>query len=279
MSSSVRDRAWGLRFECDLMDSADLVEGAAGWASVDVSVSIADSWPDRSYVGEEEAGIVLLGGGFVRLDRERRTSTILVAEMPSVDALVHPLLTSTAVVMNHWLGRTCLHAGGVVVDGAVWALAGQRTYGKSTALAWFAREGFGVLTDDMLVVEDGAAFAGPRCLDLRDGAAARLGMGRELGKVGTRERWRVRLADVAPTYPLRGVVLLDWSDDPDDLAVDRVPAREALPELFEHLALAVPPAGIGMLDIAGLPTLRWTRPKSWDMLDRAARVLIDTLAG
>ena len=42
--------------------------------------------------------------------------------------------------MSRWLGREGFHGGGIVAGGGVWAVLGHKTAGKSTMLAYLARE-------------------------------------------------------------------------------------------------------------------------------------------
>ena len=49
------------------------------------------------------------------------------------------------------------------------------TVTKSTLLAWLALAGHDVLSDDLLVLADGAVAAGPRCLDLSADVGQRVG--------------------------------------------------------------------------------------------------------
>ena len=203
-----------------------------------------------------------------------RSTELHMTTTPTADELVHPLLASTAVIMNYWLGRICLHAGAMVIDGGAWALLGHRTLGKSSTLGWLAAHGVPVLTDDVLVIHDGMAYAGPRCLDLRSEAAERLGIGRELRRSGLRERWRVVLDEVAPLYPLRGIVFLDWSEEAQ---LTRVPAREVIPRLFEYLAFRYEPDALSLLELATFPTWHWQRPQSWRSMDNSMEALVQSL--
>ena len=107
---------------------------------------------------------------------------------------MHPYLAPVALVMARWLGREGFHGGGIVAGGGVWGVLGDKTAGKSTTLAWLAREGVGVVSDDVLVIDGGTALAGPRSVDLREEAAERLGVGEPMGRVGQRERWRFSAA-------------------------------------------------------------------------------------
>jgi hypothetical protein len=143
-------------------------------------------------------------------------------------------------------------------------------------MAWFMLHGLPILTDDVLAVSDGQVFAGPRCLDLREEPAARLGLGRYLGWIGRRERWRVGLEDVEARYPLRGWVFLDWADR---VEVARVPAREALSRLLEYLTATLEPEPMALLSLATLPAWEWRRPQSWEGMAGAADALLQALAG
>jgi hypothetical protein len=228
--------------------------------------------PDE--LGPDRADIKLLGGGRVLLDRTRLTSELVLPTCPSPDAIVHPYLASTATIVNYWLGRSCFHAGAVIVDGGAWALLGHRGFGKSSTMAWFMLHGLPILTDDVLAVSEGRVFAGPRCLDLREEPASRLGIGRYLGWIGRRERWRVVLDDVEPEYPLRGWVFLDWDDE---VKVARVPAREALSRLLEYLTATLDPDPMALLSLATLPSWQWSRPRSWDAMAPSVDALLQTL--
>src|SRR3712207_8347650 len=42
-----------------------------------------------------------------------------------------------------------------------------RSAGKSTLLAWLVLSGQPIVSDDQLVLDAGAVYAGPRCVDLR----------------------------------------------------------------------------------------------------------------
>jgi hypothetical protein len=271
-----RDGAWGLRFEGPAVDSALFVAGPADWPAVEVNLRIEPFIDGPDELGPDRADIKLLGGGRVRLDRNRRCSELVLPTCPSPDAIVHPYLASTATIINYWLGRSCFHAGAVIVDGGAWALLGHRGFGKSSSMAWFMLHGLPILTDDVLAVADGEVFAGPRCLDLREEPAGRLGLGQYLGWIGRRERWRVTLDDVEPKYPLRGWVFLDWDDE---VAVARVPARETLSRLLEFLTATLEPEPLTLLSLATLPAWQWSRPQSWDGMAGAATALFNALGG
>lgn len=49
-------------------------------------------------------------------------------------------------------GFTCLHASAVAIDGQAVVLLGASGAGKSTAAAWFARNGYAVLSDDVVAL-------------------------------------------------------------------------------------------------------------------------------
>jgi hypothetical protein len=174
-----------------------------------------------------------------------------------------------------WLGRESFHAGAFAAGGGVWALVGDKGSGKSSTLAQLALAGHDIVTDDILVLRRGVALAGPRCLDLRAGPAARLGAGTLLGMVGLRERWRMPLGPVEPELPLRGWVLLAWHDRPEARVVR---GAERLLRLMPHRAVRLAPQDPGMLvRLSSLPLVELRRPHRWQALPDATRRLLDAL--
>jgi hypothetical protein len=77
-----------------------------------------------------------------------------------------------------------------------------------------------------LVVDGEDALAGPRCFDLRAGAADHFQLGTYIGQVGTRERWRAALPPVEARTPLAGWVVPGWGDE---VVVEPVTVAERLP--------------------------------------------------
>jgi hypothetical protein len=135
-----------------------------------------------------------------------------------------------------------------------------------------ALEGQPIFSDDTLVLEGSAAFAGPRTIDLRADAARELGVGVGLGVVGARERWRLELPPVAGRLPLRGFVRLRWADS---VAITPVAARDRLRELGSHRVVRLPPRDPGrLLGLAALPMLTLNRPRDWRAGSHAVRSLL-----
>ena len=128
------------------------------------------------------------------------------------DELVHPYLAPAAAVIGRWLGRESVHAGAFAVDDRALGIVGTREAGKSSTLAWLALAGTEVLCDDLLVIDGRSTFTGPRSIDLREDAAARLGAGEAIGVTGARERWRLRLGPAGDRHVLAGFVFLTWGD-------------------------------------------------------------------
>jgi hypothetical protein len=273
--SVIRDGAWGLRLHGPAIEGGLLLPGS-GWPVVEVAITVDQppDGPDR--FDEDDADIRLFGGGRVRCHRAGMASELVLPELPTADAIIHPHLGSTATIMNYWLGRTSFHAGAVIVEGGAWALLGHRGDGKSSSMARFVLQGLPVLTDDILAVAGRTAFAGPRCLDLREEPATRFGLGTYLGWVGSRERWRVRLADVPTECPLLGWVFLEWAPT---LTVEPVSPAIALPRLLDFGAASLVPDPTTLLDLAALPAWSWRRPQSWDAMPDATDALLHALGG
>ena len=234
------------------------------------------SRPTLEQVTADIARVWLPGGAWATVDRERAIAELAIPDEITDAALVHPYLAPVALVMARWLGREGFHGGGIVTGGGVWGVLGDKTAGKSTTLAWLAREGVGVVSDDVLVIEGGTALAGPRSVDLREEAADRLRIGDPMGRVGQRERWRFTLPPVAPELPLHGWITLEWGED---IAVEPIRGAERLPALLPHRGVRLSPLDPSVLvRFSALPHLRFIRPRDWDALPEAADRLLDAIA-
>jgi hypothetical protein len=251
-------------------------------------LKVPQSWPElrvsrrtdpvadgAQMLSDDRARLVFEAGGVVDLQREPARAVFRTPRRLADEELLHPFLGGPAAVVARWLGRESFHAGAFVSGGAAWGLVGERESGKSSVLAQLALEGYEVLVDDVLVVDETIAFAGPRSIDLRGESAARLGAGEALGVVGARERWRLRLGPAPAELPLGGWVYLAWGD-----RTEARPLRGAqrLQELGRHRALRVPPARPELLlELAALPTWELRRPRSWASVGDAARCLLETV--
>jgi hypothetical protein len=233
--------------------------------------------PAREQVTDDTARIWLSSGSWAELDRVAGSADLSIPPGTSDDAIVHPYLAPVAQVMARWLGREGFHGGGIVIDGGVWAVLGDKTGGKSTLLAWLAQCGIDVVSDDVLVIDDGSALAGPRSIDLRAEAAQRLEVGEPIGQVGARERWRLALAPVPAALPLRGWITLEWGDE-----ISATPLRgaERLTALLPHRGVFMAPLDPAILvHLSALPHVRFVRRRNWDALAAGAERLLDAIAG
>ncbi|HEU4976052.1 MAG TPA: hypothetical protein VFT50_13240 [Baekduia sp.] len=235
----------------------------------------ADGCDGPEHVGAARA-LLRLRTGCLTMDAATRTAELRVPRVLTAEELAHPYLGPAAAIAAHWEGWTAFHAGAVVAGEGVWGIVGERERGKSSLLAHLAQSGHDVVADDVLVLRpDGTAFAGPRSIDLREEAAARLGVGRALGMAGARQRWRVALPPVAAELPLRGWVFLDWGEDPDVLPM--APSA-CLVALLRTLTLRISTAApAAMLAWAGLPARRFVRPRRWDAMADGAALLMREL--
>jgi hypothetical protein len=231
--------------------------------------------PPVEFVDAGSASLQVRAGGSVVMDRAAGRATFMLESQPSVSALLHPHLAGVAAVWSHWLGYDGFHAGGFVAGDGVWGILGEKGSGKSSTLAALARMGIPIVCDDMLVLDGGTAFAGPRSIDLRSDAARELRAGQPLGVIGERERWRVALGSIEPELPFRGWVTLRWASE---TAVRPLRGSERLRQLVEHRALLVPPrAPSAVVDLAQRPFLEFTRPRRWGSVQDALRVLLDAV--
>jgi len=269
--------AYGLRLGPPLAEE-ELVDAPTSWPQWRMCwQETALERRQTQRIGPDEALLDLTPKGQVLVDRLTSTSTFLLPAPPQPEAWSHPYLSSTALLVAWWSGRRSFHAGAFVAGGGAWAVLGDKEQGKSSILAWLARRGYPVLCDDVLVIDQGQALSGPRCLDLREGASAHFGMGTWIGLVGARERWRVHLPETSPQVPFRGWVAPAWADE---VSVGPVKVADRLKRILPHRGLTIPEKDDGKwLDLIARPMLELRRPKSWSSLDLAMSRLLEALPG
>lgn len=272
-----RSGAYGLRLSG--VDAALRLLVAAGedWPAFELVASVGGARPEVQWVRRDSALLRLQAGGQVEIDRLRGRAVFTLPERPGAAELVHPYLASAAGIAAHWMGRESFHAGAIALDGGAWAVLGDKGEGKSSLLALLALQGHCIVSDDVLVLDGrGGVLAGPRTIDLRAEAAARLDCGEPLGVVGLRERWRLTLPATRPVLPLRGFVTLAWGEGP---AVSRVPPAGRLGRLIDQrlTALLPPPDPRALIELGTLPMLELRRPREWDAAADAASRLLEAL--
>jgi hypothetical protein len=170
-----------------------------------------------------------------------------------------------------WHGHEAFHGGAFVTPHGAWALLGDRGAGKSSLLAGLAIAGQKILTDDLIVVVDDVALAGPRCADLRESALVPLELDGRTEPVRGGERHRLRLSPVEAEVPLRGWILLSWG------AGLNVRALEPGERLRRLTAQRNGPGAhpTRLLELARLPAWELERPLGWESLEPAVRRLLD----
>jgi len=246
-----------------------------GWTTIAIRREVGNP-SARTTLGSSEAVVRFISGGCVELDRAAGLATIITPQPLGEAHLVHPYLASVGAVFSFWLDRQTYHGGAFVFDDRAWVLLGDKEAGKSSALAWLSTRGHPILADDLTVIDGTEVLTGPRAIDLRSDAAARLGIGEPLGVIGMRERWRVRLPQVEDSHPLGGFVHLAWADR---ATVRTLGAEQRLRRLAFHRGVRHPddnPARL--LPHTAHPAVELARPRSWEAVPDAMDLLLETLA-
>lgn len=267
--------AYGLLLP-DLMSATDLlVPALPDWPRWRILRATGEPPPVRIDIGDDVARLTVAPRGSLTLEPVPGSSTFT-TPVPLTDAeLIHPHLVSSAAIAARWQGRESFHAGGFVIRGRVWGALGDREHGKRSLLAALAAQGVPIVSDDLLVIRDECALAGPRCIDLREGAARHLGAGGSIGWVGTRERWRVPLEPVAQELPMAGWVTLDWGTD---TSIDPVPPAERFPRLLDNMTVIPEPRNpSAILDLAAMPMVTLRRARNLEALADTASRLVEHL--
>jgi len=107
--------------------------------------------------------IAYLDGTQFWLDRKRENLWATWPERSSLEETLTYLLGPILGLLLRLRGVTCLHASAVAIEDRCVAFVGPEAAGKSTTAAAFARQGYGVLSDDIvaLVERDGAFHVMP----------------------------------------------------------------------------------------------------------------------
>jgi hypothetical protein len=252
-----------------------LMTAEPDWPTIEIERRVGSATAREESLSDERACVLFRNGGEVVLERSPGKATFIVPFELGDTELVHPYLAPVAAVFGRWHGWDSFHAGAFVLDGAAFGVIGGRQAGKSSLLAYLALHGRPIVSDDVLLTDGSAVCAGPRAIDLREETASELAAGIAIGKVGTRHRWRMTVAPVAARIRLGGWVFPTWADE---LAIERLPARELVARLAGHRAVR-PAANAGLLlRLAGLPGWELRRPRDWACMPLAAERLCAELA-
>ncbi len=266
--------AWGLRFTAVEGVDSLLCECPASWPAAPVHVRVEPNPTPHVEWSRDRACHPLLGGNQIEIRRDPLAVDLVLARPTAPECVIAPHLTSAASTIATWAGRAAIHGGAFLHGGGAWVLLGDKEDGKSTTLGWLATLGVPIVTDDLAVCEEGHVLAGPRCVDLRREPAEVMGVGRNLGVVGTRERWRVDLPACPARSTLQGWIFLEWGSE---LTVERVSPIERMARIARHRALAIPwEDPETLLELATRPAYVWRRPREWRTVgDSTARLLAE----
>jgi hypothetical protein len=274
---SAPDGAWGVRFPGLAGPGMPLNEAPSSWPEVAVEVRMQPDPEPAVEWGPDRARHPLRGGHQIEIRREPLAVDLVLARPTVSECVVAPHLTSAASTIALWTGRTAIHAGAFLHAGGAWVLLGDKEQGKSSTLGWLATSGVPIVTDDLVVCDGDDVLAGARCVDLRADSARHLNTGRDLGVIGTRERWRIDLPSCPPRTPLRGWIFLEWGAA---VAVERLSPIDRLSRLAPHRAIAVPwEDPVALLELATRPAFVWRRPKGWRTIEASIARLLAEIVG
>ena len=253
------------------------IPDGADWPKVHIVAENSENVTrsDRTIITSHTAEVPLVDGSWVVLDRAEGKATVMGGSAAS-DEVLHPLLATAAVVFSWWHGRNAFHGGAFAAPrgGAAWALLGERGAGKSSTLGAMAAAGLDIVADDLLVVADRKAFAGPRLLDLRPDTAIELeATGAPVVRAGARHR--LELAQVPAELQLEGWVFLTWGAH---RSLRRLSPAEWLGRATAHLN-TVTTGAPSLLDLAGAEAWELTRPRELASLEPAVDELRSLVGG
>ena len=244
-----------------------LVPAQPDWPTVRIVVDPRPADAGGTLLEDDVARYPDAPGVHVSVDRRAGVAAFRGGD-PTSDEIVHPRLGMLGALYAQWLdGRLAFHAGAFVDGGRAWAVVGERHEGKSTLMAALAQAGLPVLGDDTLVVDGDRCLSGARCVDLRPGAAAQLGVADRVVTVRRGARERLFLDAPPPDAPLAGWLFLNWADEVAvrELATAERVARVARRQGWHRRGVTDPQR---LLDFAALPAWELSRPPDWSLLPR-----------
>ena len=267
--------AYGLEFRGDGLGTGLLGVNGSVFPAVTIHHEPTPLPSADSFVDADDARLVLADGlHAITMNQDNRTATFWGPKL-APDELAHPYLGPVGTVFSRWHGREAFHAGALIVAGGAWAIVGPMEAGKSTLLAAFAARGGAVLADDLVIVDGGRAFAGPRSIDLRSPLPAEYGCELPASHARRATRWRLTLADIEPMVPLRGWVFLRWGDNPGLRPMKPAECLTRLATWRARRELRSDP--VQMLTLAGLPAFTLSRAREWNALPATLDALVERL--
>jgi hypothetical protein len=260
-----------------VQDNRDLlVEAKPDWPLLEVTSRVDRVDQRVTVVSEQHAELKLIEGITARLDRSPPRVEFIMPTPVASKAIVHPFLSGVLPVHCHWMGRTSLHGGAFIHDDRAWAILGNREGGKSTLLAQLAAQGFAIVADDLVVIEDDTVYAGPRSIDLRVNAYQELGPAEFIGRVGSRERWRIQLGPIPSQVPLGGYFFLEWSERSE---IRRLAGVERMLRISAGRSLMLPLGDPMTLPrLAALPGWEVLRPARFEDLPTITEQMLQAIA-
>lgn len=111
----------------------------------------------RAWLDGDADTAILVGGssavGGIDLPGHRARLVVSPGADEAASAELQPMLTIAAALLLGRIGRILLHAGAVVAsDGRAWLVVGDARSGKSTTCVSLAASGWGLLSDDQVVL-------------------------------------------------------------------------------------------------------------------------------
>jgi hypothetical protein len=234
--------AYGFRLSGPLPPESLRVRGVAHWPALRIEVVDNPTPAMNEYVLQRPEGAVCL-------DHDLRVARLPGTTYTPLPDLVHPVFAAVGTLAAWARGEVVLHAGAFVGESGAWVVLGNRERGKSTLLAEQHLRGLPIVADDICVIRETVVCAGPRSLDLRPDAAARLEIGLE-NPVRQGQRYRVNLPIIEGEVPLAGFVELEWSSE---VKFVPLPPAERLRRLLTVNGRNPRVAPSALLELAALP--------------------------
>jgi hypothetical protein len=209
-----------------------------------VPEALAGSAPGQFGVQAADDAVLLTVPGIARY-LVRGAGAIVVDPAPGgSDRNVRLFLLGSALgILGHRRGLLPLHANAVVADGGAYAFCGHSGAGKSTLAAHFAREGYGILCDDVCAIsfaEDGTPLAWPGLPRLKLWSDAAEAFGHDSASldraVDGLEKYHVPLAEAGAGQPVpfRRLYVLARTEADEAPAIARLHGQRAMAAVMEH---------------------------------------------